>query len=172
MAGPLSKKIMEDALLKLDEAISAPLSLIIGGGGAMILAHEFPLSTSDIDAVPKGMELSALDTLVKKIAATEHLPADWMNPYFSSFTHTLPPDYEKRLIKVFTGKHLLAFALGKEEMLIMKCFAHRPKDVGHARALLKNGVDLDFVQTHLESLQEKGIRGIEEAIRFLDDLLE
>lgn len=36
--------------------------------GAMILAHGFPLATTDIDAVPKGMEIAELDVLVKQIA--------------------------------------------------------------------------------------------------------
>ncbi len=47
---------MRDALSRLDDLLKQPVTLIMGGGGAMILAHDFPLATTDIDAVPKGME--------------------------------------------------------------------------------------------------------------------
>src|SRR5690606_12289492 len=115
----LTAALMKSSLAKLDAHLTEPLTLIVGGGGAMILAHGYPLSTSDIDAVPKGMEISELDALVKKVAKENGLPPDWLNPYFSSFTHTLPSDYSDRLVEVFAGKHMKALALGKEEMLIM-----------------------------------------------------
>jgi hypothetical protein len=52
----LTKDLMLKALLALDRKLNKKVTLIVGGGGAMILAHEFPLATSDIDAIPKGME--------------------------------------------------------------------------------------------------------------------
>jgi hypothetical protein len=170
MTVALAKETMLTALHRLDDHLSSPVTLIIGGGGAMILAHGFPLATSDIDAIPRQMELADLDPLVKLVARELGLPPDWLNPYFSSFTHTLPPDFEKRLVPVFSGRNLVGLALGKEEMLIMKCFAHRQKDVGHARALLKGGADREFVEAHVEGLREKGIPGAQAALDFLDDL--
>lgn len=172
MSGSLTEKIMRAALTELDARLDSPVTLIIGGGGAMILAHGFPLATSDIDAFPKKIEIAKLDVLVKKVATEQRLPPDWLNPYFASFTHTLPSDYSERLIEVFRGGNLEAFALGKEEMLIMKCFAHRQKDVGHARALIKKGADMDFVESHIEKLKKKGIPGAEAALDFLDELIE
>jgi hypothetical protein len=44
-------------------------------------------------------------------------------------------------------------------MLIMKCFAHREKDLGHARALLKKGVDLKLVERAIEEARDRGLRG-------------
>ena len=163
---------MTRALARLDELLSSPVTLIMGGGGAMILAHGFPLATTDIDAVPKGIELASLDLLVKKIAAEQGLAADWLNPYFATFSHTLPPDYGDRLIEVFGGKQLRVQALGRDEMLIMKCFAHRQKDVGHAKALIKKGANLDRVQARIEELQKKNIPGARQALDFLDDVLD
>ncbi len=168
----LTETLMRTALGALDTRLKEPITLIIGGGGAMILAHGFPLATSDIDAIPRKIEVAELDALVKEIALEMKLPSDWLNPYFSSFTHTLPPDYAERLIRVYDGKFLEGLALGKEEMLIMKCFAHRPKDVGHARALIKGGADLDFVEGHIEKLKEKGIPGAQAALDFLNELNE
>src|SRR4051812_5571380 len=103
--GPLTAEIMKRALARLDQLIelsfsqngrSGEIQLIMGGGGAMILAHGFPLSTTDIDAVPKGMDIVELDPLVKQIAEEQKIPYDWLNPYFSTFVHTLPSDYGDR----------------------------------------------------------------------------
>lgn len=167
-----TEALMRKALQRLDEILERELTLIIGGGGAMILAHHFPLSTTDIDAVPKGMDLAALDQYVKRVAEDLALPGDWLNPYFSTFAHTLPSDYGARLIEVFGGRHLTALALSKEEMLIMKCFAHRQKDVAHAKALIKAGADVARVEKHIQSLQKKRIPGAAEALDFLDDVME
>ena len=58
--GPLTAAVMRSALNRLDESVSEPFILNRGGGGAMILAHGFPLGTTDIDAAPKGMDIAAL----------------------------------------------------------------------------------------------------------------
>jgi hypothetical protein len=163
---------MKCALARLDELLEQPVTLIMGGGGAMILAHGFPLATTDIDAVPRGMEIAALDVLVKKIAAEQDLMPDWLNPYFSTFAHTLPADYGGRLVEVFSGRYLRVQALGRDEMLIMKCFAHRQKDVGHAKALVRSGANLDRVQKRIEELLAKKIPGAREALDFFDDILD
>jgi len=170
--GPLTEQVMIRALQRLDELLIEQVTLLVGGGGAMILAHGFPLGTTDIDAIPKGMDTGQLDPFVKQIAAEQALPTDWLNPYFSTFAHTLPTDYGDRLIEVFHGQKLRALALGKEEMLIMKCFAHRQKDVAHAKALIKKGADLKKVENQIETLKGKGIPGAQAALDFLDDVLE
>lgn len=174
--GPLSREIMTRALETLDQKLKkiehAPVTLIMGGGGAMILAHGFPLATTDVDAIPKGISFEELDPLVKEIADEQGLPKDWLNPHFSSFSHTLPSDYADRLINVHSGSHLQVLALGKEEMLIMKCFAHRRKDVGHARALVRDGANLDLVENRIEELEAKRIPGTQAAFDFLQEILE
>jgi len=166
----LTKKRMLAALKHLDEILPQPVQLIIGGGGAMVLAHKHPLSTTDIDAIPKGMDDIELAPFIKQVARDLNLAPDWLNPWFSSFSHTLPHDFESRLISVFNGKKIKAHALGAEDLLVMKCFAGRQKDVSHARALIKNGADLKIVRNHIESLNEKGVPRSEAALEFLDDI--
>ncbi len=166
----LVKESMLKALERLNQLLDQPVTLIVGGGSAMILAHDFKLGTSDIDALPKGIELGMIDPLIKQIAKEQNLAPDWLNPYYSTFAYTLPSDYGDRLICVFQGTNLKALALGKEEMLIMKCFAHRQKDVTHAKALIKGGANIAQVETHLEHLRKKRIPGAENALDFLDDI--
>lgn len=167
----ITKSVMENAFKLLDKALTKPVELILGGGGCMILAHNYPLATSDVDALPKQISFSELDPIVKEIAIKLNLPPDWLNPYFSSFTHVLPPDYQKRVKTVFQGRHLVVQGLGREEMLLMKCFAHRPKDLSHARALVKAGADLQMVEALIEKHKSKGIPMASEALDFLDDLI-
>ncbi len=169
---PLSAEIMKLALDKLDAILDRKIQLIVGGGGSMILAHHFPLATTDIDAIPKGIEIHELDVFVKKVAVELGLPGDWLNPYFATFSLTLPASFKERLVEVFHGKNLEALALGKEDMLIMKCFAHRAKDVGHAKSLIKQGADVAMVEDHISSLLERNFRDAQEALDFLDELLE
>jgi hypothetical protein len=169
---PINKAIALKAFAKLDGYLGAPLTLYMGGGTSMVLAHGYPLATSDIDALPKQTSFEEIDDSVKKVAADLNLPGDWLNPYFSSFTHVLPADFTKRLVRVFEGHRLTVEALGREDMLIMKCFAHREKDLGHARALLKLGVDMKIVDAAIESCRKRGVLGAEKAVDFLDDLIE
>jgi Nucleotidyltransferase of unknown function (DUF6036) len=168
----ISKIQFLGALERLNELLPTKVTLIAGGGGAMILGHHFPLATTDLDAIPKSISVEELDPLVKKIAQEQNLPLDWLNPYFTTFTHTLPSDYGQRLIRVFEKDRLEVFALGREDLLIMKCFAARNKDMAHARALIKAGANLEFVENHLEALKRRSIPGADRALDFLDQLIE
>lgn len=163
---------MRQGLKALDQLLPRDLLLIIGGGGAMLLAHGFPLATTDIDAVPKGIPMEELSPLIEQVARQLDFPVDWLNPWYASFTHVLPADYSQRIVEVFSGQHLKAQALGKDDMLLMKCFAHRKKDIAHARALVKSGARTEFVYDRIEELEQKRIPGTDAAAEFLDDILD
>lgn len=167
----LSKEIMLAALKRLDEKLNKKLKLIVGGGGALLLADIFPLATTDIDAIPQGMELEEVNALVKEIALEMSIPGDWLNPWFSSFTHVLPDDFRDRLINVYKGKFLVVDVLGCNDLLIMKCYAHRKKDISHARALIRKGADVDFAADRILFLKEKKIPQSEAALDFLDEII-
>lgn len=156
----------------LDKRIDQGLTLLIGGGGAMVLGHDFPLSTMDIDAIPKGMTMEELSPLIEEIGHELNIPLDWLNPYFSTFTFVLNNQYESRLVTVYQGENITATALGKEDLLLMKCFAGRDKDIPHTLALIKSGADLEEVEHQLDILEQKNTPGVAQAIAFLDDVLE
>lgn len=163
---------MFKALKELDSRLKSPVQLLIGGGAAMLLAHKVPLSTMDIDAIPMRtqVEPAELDALAKKVGRDLKISPHWLTGFFGTFTYTIPPDYEKRLVEVYSGKNLKAVALGLEDLLIMKCFSRREKDIGHARALVRRGADLDLVEGHIQKLLGKELPGAKEAIDFLDDV--
>lgn len=168
----MTAETMLKALSALDRLLPKKTTLMIGGGGAMLLAHRFPLATSDVDAVPQGLSSDELKPYIESVAKSLGLPGDWLNPWFSSFTFVLPVDYESRLIEVLSGKNLVVRALGREDLLIMKCFAHRKKDVAHARALVRAGADLDVVYERIEELERKKIPDAADARTFLDEIAE
>lgn len=171
MGSNLTKQTSLAAIKALDQLLPKSVTLIAGGGGAMILAHGFSLATS-VDAVPKAIGPEEIDPFVKEVAKKLGLPGDWLNPYFSTFTHTLPADYGDRLIQVYQGPNLTVQALGREDLLIMKCYAGRDKDIAHARALIQNGADISFVEKHIETLKKKKIPGSSDALDFLDELTD
>jgi hypothetical protein len=71
---------------------------------------------------------------------------------------------------VFQLSRLSVEALSLDDLLIMKCFAGRIKDQPHVKALVKSGANTEFVERHIENLQNKGIPGAEEALDFLDEV--
>ena len=159
------------ALQCLDNELDRPVRLIVGGGGAMLLAHQFSLTTSDIDAVPTaGLSLSELGPFIKKVASELSISVDWLNPFYSTFAHVLPKDYGDRLVRVFQSKNLTVDALSKDDLLIMKCFAARQKDVVHARALVRKGARTNFVRDHIRALSQRKIPGSNRAEKFLGEI--
>jgi len=166
----LDRSSLHGAFRALDARLDAPVTLIVGGGTAMMLAHGLPVRNRDVVAYTARGHLDDLGPLLREVAQEVGLSSDWLNPYFETFTHVLPSDYGSRLQEVFAGKRLRVMALGVEDLLIMKCFAGREKDVGHARALLRKKPDLAIVDGRIQQLIEKGIKGAREAGDFLDDL--
>jgi Nucleotidyltransferase of unknown function (DUF6036) len=168
----LTKEMMLNALQHLDQKLDRPVTLIIGGGGAMLLAHQFPLVTTDLDGIPaQGVNIGEIDSLVKQVAIELKIPPDWLNPYYSTFTHVLPSDYGSRLQSVCSLAHLTVLALSKDDLLIMKCFAGRLKDRIHAKALIEGGARVEFVEKHLEELKKRNIPKATQALDFLDEIL-
>lgn len=168
----MDNAILRKAFKCLDDIIHRPLKIVIVGGGAMLLAHRMPLVTYDIDAAPfkSDWSLAELDQKVKQVAHLIKLHPDWLNPYFTSFSYVLPKDYDLRLILVYEGKKLKAYALGAEDLLILKCFAGRAKDVGHAKWLMKKLKNLSFIEMHLEKMLEQNIPKAQEALDFFDEI--
>ena len=166
----MTRERLGAAFSALDESLAEPVTLILGGGTAMLLAYDIPVRTTDADAYPQGPTPKSFDSLVKKVARNLDLPGDWLNPHFATFAHVLPADYGSRLKDVFVGTHLRVRALGVEDLLVMKAFAGRAKDVSHAIALLRRKPDLELVGRRLEELLERRVPGARDALDFFDDL--
>lgn len=168
----MDKNIMLKALKRLDSELKSKATMLIGGGAALLLAHNIPLSTMDIDGLLIESEITPaeLDPLVKGVARELKINPHWFTTYFGTFTYTIPSDYKNRIVTVYNGRHLKVVAFGLEELLIMKCFSGREKDIGHARAIARKDTDLDFVEDYIRRLKEKGVPGGDKALNFLHEI--
>lgn len=167
---PLDAARLREAFQALDARLDRAVTLVVGGGTAMMLAYRLPVRTMDVDAYPREGTLDDLLPAIRAVARERGLPPDWINPHFETFAYVLPPDYGARLRPIFEGERLRAMALGVEDLLVMKCFAGREKDVGHARALLKRSPDLGIVERQIQALADRRVPGAADALDFLDDL--
>lgn len=160
------------ALSLLDQRARESARLVVGGGAAMTLAYKHPIATQDVDAFAAkgGLRMAELDGMAKAVAEELEIEPDWLNAHFETFTAVLPRDYAARLRPVFQGEHLQVDALGPEDLLVMKCFAGRDKDLPHARKLLRLASDLSVVDKQLEYLVERRYPGAERAADYFDDL--
>lgn len=167
----LSEKLMRKLLERLDQKLPSNAHLIVGGGGALALAYNFPLTTQDIDAfaAKQSLSMAEMDALAKEVAKELNVAPDWLNSHFVTFTHVLPADYSRRLRRIFVGQRLVADALGPEDLLIMKLFAGREKDRPHAKHLLRLS-DVHRIEEELSKLIDKRIPGAQRAADFFDDL--
>ena len=168
--GSLTSAVLLEAFGDLDGLLDRSITLIVGDGTAMTLAHRVPVRTADVDAYPKDARFEELVPALRAVARKRGLAPDWVNPHFETFAFVLPADYGARLRPVFDGERLHVQALGAEDLLVMKCFAGREKDVGHARALVARGADLRIVERRLQELAERRVKGAEDALDFFDDV--
>lgn len=169
---PLDQKRMLRALSLLDQRVVAPAHLVVGGGAAMVLAYKHPIATQDVDAFAAkgGLRMIELDASAREVAEELQIEPDWLNAHFETFTAVLPRDYATRLQSVYRGEHLQVDALGPEDLLVMKCFAGRDKDLPHARKLVRLAKHLSVVDKQLEHLVERRYPGAERAADYFDDL--
>lgn len=150
------------------------IKLLIGGGGAFALAYHVPLQTADIDGVVYKSDITRaeFEAAVKETAKELQISPDWLNPYFETFLVCLPADYGDRLEEVYLGKSLQVLALGMSDLLIMKCFAGREKDLPHAKILIRKGADIELAEKHIRNLLAKNFPRAQEALDFLIDAEE
>jgi len=171
----LSKTIALKALKKLDSLLEAKrhskIRLIVGGGSAMVLAHNFPGQTDHVDSIAT-IDFSELSDDILQVAKEFGLSGDWLNPYYSSYAHYPPGNYDSRLIQVLQGSVISVEALGVEDLLIMKLMAGRAKDMKHIRFLFHKKVDLSVIDKRLAQLKTISPKEALNALDLFDDLKE
>lgn len=172
----MDKALAIKALKRLDEkmhlANENKVTLVIGGGGSMILQHNYKGGTVDIDAVPVNSDFDDLKPYMEEVAKELNIAPDWLNPYYQAFTIYLPKDAKVRMQLTFSGTVITVKSLGAEEILIMKLMAGRAKDMGHIHHLLKMDLNLELVETQLEQLKKLYPKLASKALERLDELTE
>ncbi len=170
----MKKQDMLEAFKSLDKKLKTSVQLLIGGGAALVTAYQVPISTYDVDGTPikSTLDLADLKVLIRKVGQELNIPQDWLNEHFSTFLFVLPTDYSSRLITVFNGTFLQVDSLGKEDLILMKCFAGRDKDIPHLKTLIKKGIQSSVVIKQMETLIEKKIPKAEKALELFGDVCD
>lgn len=156
---------------KLRESGKGPFTMLIGGGGAMLLGYHFKGATSDIDAI-LNTPLSEIETEYREVAKKLNLNADWINIHFSTFLGYLPADYESRIRQIFKGTNLIIKCLGPEDIAVMKFMAGRDKDTPHLRHLLKlPNINVSIIEERILQLVDiYGKAASSRALELFDEL--
>ena len=169
------KQEILNILIEFDSQIKEPVSIIICGGAAGILEHEFNRSTLDIDIIHSLPRLIELQNIRKLIAEQHDLSDQWLNDGAKGFIDYLPNDFQSRLIPVKVKFYKLkASVLGMADLLVMKLAAFRPEDIldisrmkidKETISIIKRAVDnialFDNKRAHIMTLflKEKGLWG-------------
>jgi Nucleotidyltransferase of unknown function (DUF6036) len=88
------------------------------------------------------MSLSVLD-----------LTPGWLNGSIQIYLDVLPPDYKARLITLPARGKLHIALLHRQDIIVMKLFAGRPRDLTDIVALRPTSQELQFVRGELPRLR-------------------
>lgn len=137
----------EQVLVRLDEELvtaGEKRSLIICGGGALIVMKVIERRTRDVDVVAPE-----IDPLLKKLAVLVGkefgLSENWLNNGPASLVRDLTTGWQNRTVPVFAGKALELQALGRSDLLATKLYAFcdREDDLDDVLRLKPSKEELD-----------------------------
>lgn len=165
----MSRNALWEALSEMGRRAQRPVSIVLGGSAALILSNDLPRPTDDGDVVTSEPGLGELQALIREIAQSEGLPAGWLNGSIQSYTYVLPADYPSRLVSMPPFKHLRVRLLSRRDVILMKVYGMRPRDIDDLRAIRPTEDELAFVRAQLIRIGAKEASKAREMAEFLDD---
>jgi hypothetical protein len=96
----------------------------------------------------------------------------WLNGSIQSYTYILPKDYKDRLVSLPPFGRVRARLLGRRDVILMKVYAMRARDVEDLRAIRPTVEELAFVREQIPSLGEKEPEKARDMVAFLDEWSE
>jgi len=141
------------ALNALGSRRNTRTEIIIGGAAAMILSGELARTTSDCDVIFSDPEIGQMQEDIRSVADSLNLTAGWLNGSVQSYLDILPPDYRTRLKTLPTQGNLRISVLHRQDVLVMKFFAGRVRDMADIAALRPTESELDFVRSEIPRLE-------------------
>lgn len=112
-------------LIRLDEELTKSgerRSLIICGGGALIVMKIIERRTRDVDVVAPEID-PLLNALAAQVGREFGLSENWLNNGPASLVRDLSAGWQQRTVPVFAGKALELRALGRHDLLATKLYA-------------------------------------------------
>jgi|HubBroStandDraft_6_1064221.scaffolds.fasta_scaffold56912_2 hypothetical protein len=133
----------------LGERLGRPTEIVVAGGSALVLLGIVDRSTADADAVASRPKLSTFAREVAAVADDLDLAPTWVNDGVTAYRDLLPADFASRTVLLGTFGQLAVRILGREDLIIMKMAASRPRDLDDLRALAPTADELAFVARQL-----------------------
>ena len=165
----MTRQTLWAALEALGKRATERVSLVLGGSAALILGDTLQRPTDDGDVVTAEPGFDRLQGLIRDVAEAEHLPPGWLNASIQSYTYILPPDYTTRLVTLSPFGRLHVSLLSRRDVLLMKVYAMRPRDIEDIRALVPTTDELAFVAAQVTRLAMQEPEKAQDMRDFLDE---
>jgi len=105
---------------------------VVIGGVALLLIHVINRATNDVDIlspeIPEEIKKASIE-FAKKNPNLSLNPKEWFNNGPYSLKRDLPQGWRDRVQKVFKGKSLTLYTLGRMELLKAKLYAACDRDI-------------------------------------------
>jgi hypothetical protein len=146
MTAQMTSKSLRAALHRLGMTLRENASLTLGGSAALLLTGSLDRLTDDGDVVESSVDFATLLDAVRKVEVVELAPPGWLNTSIQAYTHVLPADYRSRLIHLPRMGRLDVSLLGRTDVILMKTYAHRPRDLQDLLTVAPTEQELAFVE--------------------------
>ncbi|MBF0106054.1 MAG: hypothetical protein HQM16_12090 [Deltaproteobacteria bacterium] len=124
---------VKKAIQELDRALQVEkctIEIYICGGAALTLLGLTSRETGDVDMIAKVIE-PALERAIKRVAKKLGYVDGWLNNKVHPIIERLPYNWQKTSTKVYEGKSLTVFSLGRQNLINLKlhaCVERRTSD--------------------------------------------
>ena len=143
------------ALRRLGAELRDHATLTLGGSAALLLTGALDRLTNDGDVVESTPEFPALLDAVRRVEVVEQAPPGWLNTSVQSYVHVLPPDYRTRLVPLGRMGRLEVSLLGRPDVVLMKVYASRPRDLSDLLAVGVTDAELAHAERRVSAIGEK-----------------
>ncbi len=151
----MTAKSLQAALLRLGSTLRESASLTLGGSAALLLTGALDRLTDDGDVVESSVDFATLLDAVRQVEVVELAPPGWLNTSIQAYTHVLPADYRSRLVHLPRMGRLDVSLLGRADVILMKTYAHRPRDLQDLLAVTPTEQELAFVEQCIPRIAAK-----------------
>lgn len=142
-----------EALEQLGKRLEEEVEITVAGGAALLMAFDLERGTVDVDAVEAVPGLDeAFRRAIREVAEEMELAPNWLNDSAKGYVGVLASGYRKRRRHVGDFGRLRVHALGRRDLILLKLFAMRAKDVEDLRELKPTVEEIEFVRRNLERL--------------------
>jgi hypothetical protein len=158
------------ALTRLGSTIREPASLTLGGSAALLLTGLLDRLTDDGDVVESSVDFGRLLDAIRTVEVIEQAPPGWLNTSIQAYTHVLPADYRTRLIRLPPLERLDVSLLGRPDVILMKVYGHRSRDLQDLLAVAPRADELAFVEQQLPLIGAREPEAVIEMRKVITDL--